>query len=296
MRVIFLGCGYLGYNLYTQLEDVFNVEMWGIESPYTPLVKNITYVDAFDPYAISKLDVKDAIIVDTVTYIASTDARTNEEEILAKMKEKYTDLFHALRAGGMKRYIFFSSGGTVYGNSKEAIKEDSILNPQSLYAKSKVLIENLLVEMNLDYLICRVANPYGGYQIAGKKQGVIPIMIRAALEETPFMMYSSLESVRDYFYIDDFACALKLLIEKDINKQVVNIGSGKPTMMRHLIETVEQVTQKKLNIIEEKSDVFVVEHSVLDITKLEELTGYKPCVSLDEGIHRETYRIKEELK
>ena len=296
MRVIFLGCGYLGYNLYTQLKDGFDVEMWGIDSPYSSLLSHITYVDVYDPYSFSKLDLKDAIIIDTVSYVASTDARKNEEEILDELKTSFENLLGALKNGGIKRYLFFSSGGTVYGSCKETIKETNPLQPNSLYAKTKVMMEEVLQQSGIDYLICRISNPYGGYQVAGKKQGVIPIMIRAALEEETFYLYTDASNVRDYFYIDDFAKAIQLLLEKDISNEIVNIGSGIPISLQELLEIVEKVTKKKIHVEHKESDVYVVEKNVLDISKLKALTGFEPSITLEEGIHREVYRIKEDLK
>lgn len=296
MRVIFLGCGYLGYNLYTQLEDSFEVEMWGIDSPYSSRIKNITHVDVYDPFSFSTKNLKDAIVIDTVAYILSVDARKDEEEILSDLKEKYSALLKTLKTGGVKKYIYFSSGGTVYGNSEEPIKEDAILNPNSLYAKSKVMMEEVIETSGLDYLICRLSNPYGGYQIPGKKQGVIPIMVRSALLEEPFPLFTDASNVRDYFYIDDLTKAMRLLLEHDIKNDIVNVGSGNPTTLQELIDIVERITQKKIQIERKDSDVYVVPKNVLDITKLKKLTGFETTVSLEEGIHREVYRIKEELK
>ena len=296
MRVIFLGCGYLGYNLYTQLEDSFEVEMWGIDSPYSSRLKEITHVDVYDPFSFSTKNLKDAIVIDTVAYILSVDAREDEEEILTKLKEEYLSLLKTLKACGIKKYVYFSSGGTVYGSSDEPIGEDVKLNPNSLYAKSKVMMEEVIQDSGLDYLICRLSNPYGGYQIPGKKQGVIPIMIRSALLGEPFPLYTEEDNVRDYFYIDDLANAIRLLLKNEIKNDIVNIGSGTPTTLRELVNIIEKITQKKIQIERKKSDVYVVAKNVLDITKLKKLTGFKTTISLEEGIHREVYRIKEELK
>lgn len=295
MKVIFLGAGYLGYNLCSLLEKEYDTSLWGIDSPYTPLAKSFCKVNAFDEEALSKLDFKDAVVVDTISLV-SNDARSDDEEtILENVKKKYEVLIHTLQKGQVKQFIFFSSGGTIYGSHNEKVREDSSVNPQTLYAKSKVMLEKLLQDSGINYLILRLSNPYGGYQIAGKRQGVIPILIRSALLDEPFHLWASSTSVRDYFYIDDLAKAISLLIQNHVQNEIVNVGSGIGSSLDEVIAIVEKETNKKIEITREDSNVPIVDSIVLDIDKLNQLTGYKPSVNLEAGIQLEINRIKEEI-
>lgn len=295
MKVIFLGCGYLGYNLSRELKKSFDVEVWGIDSPYVSRTEKFRTVDVFDPSAMSKMDFQDAIVIDTVALIGNNAVSDDDDLALDPILYKYRILFRALKNGGAKRYIFLSSGGTIYGNSLTPIDEGHILDPRTLYAKSKAALEELVQESGLDYLILRPANPYGGYQLTDKKQGVIPIMIEKALREQPFSMWVNSTSIRDYIYIDDFARALKLLLEKDISQEIINIASGEGTSLAQVIELVEKAVGKPLQIHHELNNVEVIQAIVLDISKLKTLTGYQPQVSLEEGIRLETERIKKEI-
>ncbi len=295
MKVIFLGAGYLGYNLCKLLEKEYDTTLWGIDSPYTPLAKSFYKVNAFDEEALLKLDFKDAVVVDTISLV-SNDARSEDEEtILENVKKKYEILIHTLQKGNVKQFIFFSSGGTIYGSHDEKVREDSSVHPQTLYAKSKVMLEKLLQESGINYLILRLSNPYGGYQIAGKRQGVIPILIRSALLDEPFHLWASSTSVRDYFYIDDLAKAISLLIQNNVQNEIINVGSGIGSSLDEVIHIVEKETGKKIEITREDSNVPIVDSIVLDIEKLNKLTGYKPSVDLEEGIQLEIERIKEEI-
>ncbi|MEE3486659.1 MAG: NAD-dependent epimerase/dehydratase family protein [Bulleidia sp.] len=295
MKVILLGCGYLGYNLYSLLKKDFDTQIWGIDSPYASYVKDFTEIDAFDPEALSKQDFRDAVIIDAIGLIANNAVSKDEALALETMQEKYAVMLRTLKEGGAHCFVYFSSGGTVYGSSLRPINETHMLHPMTLYARSKAAVEETIQESGINYLILRLSNPYGGYQVSGKKQGVIPILLRKAYQEEPFSMWIDGGSVRDYFYISDLAKAISLLIQKDIQEEIVNIGSGHGTSLDEVIAMVEKVSGKKLTIHHESADVPVVESIVLDISKLKQLTGYEPSVSMEEGIRLEDERIRKEL-
>ncbi len=296
MRVIILGCGYLGYNLYGLLKEHFDTELWGIESPYSPLVKDMVFVNAFDQMAMAKMDLKDAVVIDAIGLIANTASSDDEKEALDRIRMPYQCLIRSLKEGKAKRFVYFSSGGTIYGNTLRPISENDPVRPMSLYARSKAITEEMIMTSALPYLILRLSNPFGGYQESEKKQGVIPILIRKAFLNEPFEMYIDGSSVRDYFYITDLAQAITYLIESDVNNEIINIGSGEGTSLSEIIELVEEATGKKIDIVYRSSDVPTIQSIVLDISKLKGLTGYQPVVTLREGIKKETERIRKELK
>ncbi len=294
MRLIFLGCGYLGYNLNIRLKEKYNAEMWGIDSPYVHLLDRFTEVDAFDPDALSKLDFRDAVLVDTVALVANNAKTNDDEEALQEIERKYRALLNVLKEGGLKRFIYFSSGGTIYGDSEKAIAEDAPINPISLYAQSKARVEKVIRESGVDYLILRLSNPFGGYQLTNKGQGVIPILINKALHDEVFEMWISGDSVRDYFYIDDLAKVIDGLIEHDISCETINVGSGVGTSLQEVIHGVEEAVGKTIRIERKNSDVHMVQSIILDTGKLFRLIGYVPDTSIEYGIREEVKRIMEE--
>ena len=294
MRLIFLGCGYLGYNLNIRLKEKYDAEMWGIDSPYVHLLDRFTEVDAFDPAALSKLDFRDAVLVDTVALVANNARTSDDEEALQEIERKYRALLNVLKEGGLKRFIYFSSGGTIYGDSEKAIAEDAPINPISLYARSKARVEKVIRESGVDYLILRLSNPFGGYQLTNKGQGVIPILINKALRDEVFEMWISGDSVRDYFYIDDLAKVIDGLIEHDISRETINVGSGVGTSLQEVIHGVEEAVGKTIRIERKSSDVHMVQSIILDTGKLFRLIGYVPDTSIEYGIREEVKRIMEE--
>ncbi len=294
MKIIFLGCGYLGHNLSVLLKNEFETSVIGIDSPYVSMTPDFTGVNAFDPEAMKAVALKDAIAVDCIGLVATNDKTKDEESLLASLEQRYRTMLHNLKQGGIKRFVFFSSGGTIYGPSTRPISENAAIHPATLYAKSKARIEKIVEESGLDYLILRVANPFGGYQELNKRQGVVPILIHKAFRNEPFEMWVDGESTRDYIYITDFARALSLLILKGINNEIVNVGSGNGTSMNHVLKTVTECTGKEIHVEHSASEVPMVESIVLNISKLTELTGFVPHISFEDGVKKETERIVKE--
>lgn len=293
MRIIFLGCGYLGSNLSRILSEQYDVEIWGIESPYSKKESKFRLVDVLNPEVFSGQDFSDAVVIDTMGIVANNQRVDDEDEALADLRRRYGAMLEVLKTKPVRLFVFLSSGGTVYGNQSEAVKETDDLNPENLYARSKVMEEKMIRESGIPYLIIRLSNPYGGYQVVEKRQGVIPILIRRVFKEEPFEQWVSSETMRDYIYIDDFAAAISLLLRNGVVNEIVNVGSGIGTSLGTLIAESEKAVGKTLNIISEAGET-VIGNNRLDISKLKQLTGFEPVVSIQEGIRRETERIREE--
>ena len=112
------------------------------------------------------------------------------------------------------------------------------------------------------------------------------------LNDEAFDMYVDENSVRDYFYISDFADGLDKIIQSDINKEIFNIGSGIPTSLRTVIDLVEKDCQKSLTVNKLQIDDTAVKSVVLDISKLKNMVGYEPKISLQDGIRLEVERLE----
>lgn len=296
MKVIFLGCGYLGYNLSEALKNKQEVEVWGLDSPYASLSTCFRNVDVFNLDELSKYDLNDAIIVDTVSLVSNSATSDNDDLYLEKLKNKYNELFNYLKTRNINSYYFISSGGTVYGETNIPIKENHELLPKTLYAKSKVMLEECLKDSGLNYVILRLSNPYGGFQVTDKKQGVIPILIEKILKNEEFELWGESNTVRDYIYIDDLGQLFNKLIDHKIHNETINVGSGVGHSLKEVFDLVEKNTNKKINVKHVPSDVPIVKSIILDITKLLDLTKIDINTTLDEGIKKEVKRIQEELK
>ena len=135
-------------------------------------------------------------------------------EICGRTSQSSLALFDICRNSGVKRIVFVSSGGTIYGPSAQIpISETAPTDPITAYGVGKLAIEKYLALyehlFGLDYRILRVANPFGPFQIPLKNQGVIAALISRALKNEPIEIWGDGSVVRDYIYVDDVVAALE---------------------------------------------------------------------------------------
>ncbi len=294
--ILFLGCGYLGFNWSEGLKSSFPVKVWGLPSPYSKKSTCFTEIDCFDVRQWEMMDIEDYVVIDTITLLGNNATSNNEENTLDTINQKYIELFKQFKKSNIKQYFFVSSGGTLYGDSESAFNEESVTKPKTLYAKSKELLEKTLMSSGLNYCIMRLSNPYGGYQVTDKKQGVIPILIEKALNNEHFQMWGRCDTVRDYIYITDTIEIIKRLIQLNTQNIVVNVGSGLGVSLEEVIHLVERHCHCDVIIDMVESDVEIIQKVVLDVSKLTSIIKFSCLITIDEGIKKEVNRIMEERK
>lgn len=186
----------------------------------------------------------------------------------------------------VRKIIYLSSGGAIYGNSSEKKSESAQNYPQSSYGIVKLTVEKYLMLYSgqnlIDPLILRLSNPYGPYHFS-MKQGIINVAIRSALEKKFFSVWGSGESLKDYIYIEDFAVILFRLVKLKINNTIINVGSEKMATVNYILSQVKNVYPNfTWNYVKAKN--FDAEHFELNITKLKMLLGDYSFTSIEEGI------------
>jgi len=191
----------------------------------------------------------------------------------------------------VKRIIFASSGGAVYGNQdKEIYKEEDATDPISPYAISKLTIEKYLryykIHYELDYLILRYANPYGpGQNIVGS-QGIIPIFLNLIKNDKPITIFGDGKNVRDYIYIDDLINITKLLFSKKNKYSVYNVGSGEGNSINEVISIIRRITKKNVFIENKQARLIDIKKIILDSKRSNKETNYVLKTSLEKGIQK----------
>ncbi len=239
--------------------------------------------------------------IDYVYYFATTtNPKQSEEDLITDLSSNLIPIVNVLYQcvnKGIKKFIFCSSGGTVYGNqNKIPINEKSLCNPISSYGLVKLSIENYIKyfnhKYNLNYEILRLSNPYGANQLTDGTFGIIPTYINAILSDKLISVYGDGEIVRDYIYIDDFITLnLKLLTTKTKNN-IINVGTGIGTSIKQLIHKIETISGKKANVQYLPKRNFDVSVNCLEIQKVQKIYDWKPKISLDEGIKKTLEQIK----
>jgi UDP-glucose 4-epimerase len=192
---------------------------------------------------------------------------------------------------GVRRIIFVSSGGTVYGlPQKNIMDENHPTDPICSYGISKLAIEKYLAMYatmaGVDYLILRPSNVYGEGQHQHHGQGVIGVLIDRALHGQPLEVWGTGEHVRDYLYITDLIEALSRLRTYAGPRRVFNVSSGKGYSILDIIEILGRQLGQLPEVKHISPRGYDVPVNVLDSSLLRSEMGWKPRVMLEEGIAR----------
>lgn len=299
--VLVLGAdGFIGSNLVVSLikEGVYNIKAFDLfkNNQTKNLEKVRNEIEIISGNFLNRNDVMEALVgVDYVFHFISLTTPGSSRfdpliDIETNIRGTIVLLEECVKAG-VKKIVFPSSGGSVYGDSGKTIySETDQTNPISPYAISKLTIEKYLeyfkINYGLEYLILRYSNPYGPRQNTIGKQGIIPIFLELIKQNKPIIVFGDGENIRDFVYIDDLIEATKTLAFKDTEYQLYNVGYGKGKSINEIISVIRNVTKKEVvvNYLENRaSDVKV---NVLDISRVATETGFNPRVSIEDGIKK----------
>ncbi len=252
----------------------------------------------------STYDVANAIEgVDGVFHLISTTLpkNSNDDPIYDVQSNLVAtlQLLNAMVAGNVRRIVFISSGGTVYGAPKYLpVDENHPTEPQVSYGITKLAIEKYLLMYGRLYgirpTILRVANPYGERQRVETAQGAVGVFVQRALRGLPIEIWGDGSITRDYLHVSDVAYASAKAIAYTGEQSVFNIGSGSGTSLNQLIDLIQGVLG--FPVVREYMNArsFDVPISVLcnDLAKRE--LGWTPKVGIEDGIARTARWLREE--
>jgi len=205
-------------------------------------------------------------------------------------------LTHAVKSG-VKKVVFVSSGGTVYGIPKTVpVTEDHSTEPISSYGIGKLAIEkylHLFYELHkLDYTILRVSNPYGERQRTKASQGAIAIFLGKALRGETVDIWGDGSTVRDYVYIGDVTQALLKAGAHTGAQKLFNVGSGAGLTLNQVLDEIERATGQKTNRNYAPARGFDVPRNVLSIERAKAHLGWEPRTSFADGLARTVKWLK----
>jgi UDP-glucose 4-epimerase len=188
----------------------------------------------------------------------------------------------------VKKVIFASSGGTVYGIPQTLpISEDHPNAPICSYGIVKLAIENYLNyfyhNYGLSYCALRISNPYGIRQNPFSMQGAVAVFTSQMLRNEPITIWGDGSILRDYVGVRDVARLCVLAAQSDA-VGVFNVGSGFGVTLNQLIETIASSLDIEPNVKFEPSRPFDVPAVVLDCARAHKAFDWSPEVSLAEGV------------
>ena len=224
-------------------------------------------------------------------FISTTTPASSENDPLIDINTNIAMsvvLFEECIKSNIKKVIFPSTGGAIYGRTTHPSKETDLTEPVSPYAIGKLTIENYLryykEKHGLDYLILRPSNPYGPRQPFHRNQGVIPIFLERIVSGNDIAVMGDGEMQRDYVYVEDVAKAITDIFDKTTKHNIYNIGSGKTTTLNELVKIMKNVTQKNFDIKHKPSPVTFLSKSCMDVGRYESEFGKIAHTELSVGI------------
>ncbi|HTL28727.1 MAG TPA: NAD-dependent epimerase/dehydratase family protein, partial [Tepidisphaeraceae bacterium] len=200
-------------------------------------------------------------------------------------------LFDICRRLGVKRIVFLSSGGTVYGRAAVVpTPETAPTEPIAAYGISKLMIEKYLALHEhlhrMDYRVLRVTNPFGAFQTTIKNQGIIAALIARGLAGEPIEIWGDGSAVRDFIYVGDVIDALELASRDQSDFRIFNIGRGEGRNIREIVGMIERLLGRKLQIVWKDARAIDLPVSVVSNARAKEVLGWTPKTTLDEGLRQ----------
>ena len=201
------------------------------------------------------------------------------------------NLLEACVKNSVKKVVFLSSGGTVYGKESQCpLSENTPTNPITSYGVQKLSIEKLLYLYNymfgLDYRIIRLSNPYGPYQRPNGVLGAVTTCTYKAINNEEILVYGDGSVTRDFIYIDDAVRGILNIVNGNSKYHTYNLGCGYGTSIIELLSYIEKALGKKLNIVFTAPRKVDVPVNYLDINRYESVYGKLNPISLEEGIRK----------
>lgn len=293
--VIVGGGGFIGKHLATALHKAGYLTVVGARSKKT-LEKDlpgieIREIDIEHPASYRSLIQEKDIIFDLA---APSEPYSSMLHPNAEVKEHilpHMQLIEHCCKVKVKKYIFFSSGGGVYGEKPAIpVTEKAVLAPVSPYTISKATIEYFLAYCGrvtkTEFLIYRLSNPYGPGQKKKPGFGVIPTLFDHIKNNTAPTLYSHGNLMRDFIYIDDAIEAILLSFDTQTKDYIYNLGSGHGTKIKDVWRTMRKLTKTSLEAHYEEKRPIDVDAVILDISRFNKEFNWKPKTTLEDGLRQ----------
>jgi UDP-glucose 4-epimerase len=264
---------------------------------FRPPLEGVEYVlGSFADEAVVRRALSDCdILVHLAHSTVPENSLNNPNQELFDSVGPFIKLLGWLHDSPIERIVYISSGGAVYGDTKDAaISEDALLQPISPYGVAKLAMEKYLHMFcrlyDKKYIVVRPSNPFGPRQNFKGAQGVIAIFMYRILTGQVISIWGDDSIAKDYIYIGDMARSIVSLINAGFDNGVYNIGSAHPMNLRSIVRQLEHVTGMQAQCEHAEGHKSDVQHIALDTQRFRERTGSDPVtLRFDEGLKR-TYQ------
>jgi len=224
-------------------------------------------------------------------HAAQVDVRKSVEDPIFDTKVNVlgcVNILKCARTSGVKRIIFASSGGVIYGETENKLPtEESPANPISPYGVAKLASEYYIKCYNaihgISYAILRYGNVYGLRQDPYGEAGVVAIFGRKMLKNEQLEIYGDGEQERDFIYVRDVAEVNRLCIGRTDNF-VLNVGTGDTTSVNRLFAQIKKLTAYEHEPVYKPERPGELKKSSLNVGRIRRTLGWKHSYSLNDGL------------
>lgn len=305
------GNGFIGKNLVINLiKNNYSVTVFDIDTkPLQTFLRNSKDVDFIEgdinntQYLIDQINDIEFVVWLIHTTVPATSMYNLEFDLQSNIPPLIRFVQSILQVGKIKKFLYLSSGGTIYGNPNISIpiNENYEKKPISSYGLTKLVAEEYLNFIfstnNADLIILRPSNVYGRYQNLKKPQGLIGHVLKSIIKNENITIFGDGCIVRDYIHVNDLSNAIIkcLQIDNKLSPLILNIGSSLPESINDILNIIHTITKQKLNIIHKQARCFDCQYSVLSNESAKSVLNWHPNVDLTQGIADVWNWIQEEL-
>ncbi|KKP31386.1 MAG: UDP-glucose 4-epimerase [Candidatus Staskawiczbacteria bacterium RIFOXYB2_FULL_32_9] len=299
------GAGFIGSNLADKLLELsHNVIV--IDNLSSGSKKNLDKRIKF-----YKMDICDAKIVkvfakeniDIVFHLAAQiNVRDSVKDPIADAKTNILGSLNILencRNFNVKKVIFSSSGGTIYGDAKIIpTSENSPEIPESPYGIAKLSVEKYLnyyfKSFGLNFVVLRLANVYGPRQNPKGEAGVVAIFTDKMLAKKEVVINGSGGQTRDYVFVDDVVLACKMAMESS-KTGIFNVGTGVETDVNFIFSEIKKSTNSECKEIHGPENIGELQRSCLDFSKIKTTFSWQPKYDFKSGLAKTINWFKKKI-
>lgn len=236
--------------------------------------------------------------------VSTTLPKNSNDNPIADVEQNLVSTLAMLKAAcaaGVKKIVFLSSGGTVYGIPQTLpILETHPTLPMSSYGIVKLTIEHYLhlyqVLHGLNYQVLRLSNPFGERQPINGSQGAIAVFMSKALRGETVEIWGDGSVVRDYIYVKDVIDAMLLALDYQGPHRSINIGSGTGQSINQILDAISHTIGQQIERRYTAQRSFDVPASVLSIERARLELGWQPTISFAEGLKRTSQWIRTAIE
>jgi len=292
------GAGFIGANICKELVSqgcfvrVVDNLLTGKKANLSPFIDKIEFVEADigdDQVARSAVEGIDYVLhqaaLPSVPRSVEDPAATHKHCIDATFT-----LLDAARKAGVKRFVYAASS-SAYGDTPTMPKVETMLpRPLSPYAVAKLVGEYYCSVFynvfGLETISLRYFNVFGPYQDpASQYAAAIPAFVTAILKDESPTVFGDGQQSRDFTYVANVVEANILAARAEHTRgEVVNIACGEAVTVNQVIAMINELLGKDIKPVYAPPRPGDVKHSLADISKAEELIGYRPKISFREGL------------